>query len=860
MGIAGQISVLMTVQSKQYTAGFQAARISNEKLASAAKRTGLSVGRLNNILRKVTEANFAALSPARQLQAELRGLKALWRGGALSLTEYNAAQRSFIRNARAARFSLTSILKPLGVFKTVLLGLAAARVFGKIFEQFGDAFALESQLKRATAVFGELTEAQEKAFKSASQYAGFDLGVGASATEAAKGLEQLGRDGQGAEEALKNLIPLLQFAQASNLDVAAAAEISSDVYTAFGLKIGTVEERARKLADTYDLLTKASLSADVTAQQLGESLIKSAPLFTQLNVSMTEAAALQTTLAELGRKGFVGGQEAQRGIRDLLRVFADEEDTFKNVFGIDFFEGGEFVGIETALKRFESLFENLNTEDQLEFLRGLGFQERALRTIQQLIGKGSEVGERANDLITRQGETARVAVESRTSIEKLGSLVSSTTGFVINATLVAGLEKIAGGFVYVYESVQYAILIFGKLGPVMRFVTITLVALTTAVVTFGATLAISIVVIAFAQKLALLTTAMGYASAALGVMTAAWRALGSTVAIVQYFLLGIGGPATWAALAVSIAAASAAAYGIARAFDSVTEAAEGTSLAITKVGDSFESLTAGQKERVVALAESTRLLEEASKKFGPAFRLDPFRGTELRDLNKKIREQLQFPEQTVKISLTGKNNDLANLQETQSQIRGALNQFAVNARVQAENAAEEVAGVFFDKLGEKLIGKELQGVKGIFEQGDKLFASIETPAEKSINKLKILYEFFEKIDNIRKKGGALGDNRFTPEVQQRLIQEAIDLGTDSKPTIANAGALVRGSIAELNSRFTVSTQEGSVADQSLAELKAGNKTAEETRALLEQVLADDERDRLGAGRPGFININVTDNE
>lgn len=169
-----------------------------------------------------------------------------------------------------------------------------------------------ASFSQAMSTVSAVTGATSDQFKQLSDTAK-ELGATTrfSATQAAEGLTFLARAGFSVDEALDAIGPTLQLAQAGALDLASAADISSNILQGFRLE---TSETTR----VVDVLAQAANSSNTNVQQLGDAMKKVAPIAAGLGVSIEEATAAIGALSNAG----IQGESAGAG---LVRVMAELE-------------------------------------------------------------------------------------------------------------------------------------------------------------------------------------------------------------------------------------------------------------------------------------------------------------------------------------------------------------------------------------------------------------------------------------------------------------------------------------------------------------------------------------------------------
>ena len=134
-----------------------------------------------------------------------------------------------------------------------------------------------------------------------------------SASQAADGMVYLARAGFDAEQSLKAIEGTLKLAQAGALDLAASADIASNVLTGFGL----VPEAINRVAD---VLAYTANSSNTSVLQLGEAMSYAASNARALDVSVEDASAVIGILGNVGIQGSRAGTVFNGILRNLSGV------------------------------------------------------------------------------------------------------------------------------------------------------------------------------------------------------------------------------------------------------------------------------------------------------------------------------------------------------------------------------------------------------------------------------------------------------------------------------------------------------------------------------------------------------------
>lgn len=195
----------------------------------------------------------------------------------------------------------------MGVALAAGLGLTAvAKAFSAAT---GSSIAFEAQMSRVQAVTKALPDDFE-ALKKAADEAGATTSF--SATQAAEGLEVLGRAGLSARQSIDALQPVLAVAKAENIGLAEAAGLVVDNLSIFGLE-------AAQSGRVADVLATGSARANANMQELGVGLGYAGGQARAMGLDLEQTTAVLLAFAQNGLRG----ERAGTGLRNILGQLQD---------------------------------------------------------------------------------------------------------------------------------------------------------------------------------------------------------------------------------------------------------------------------------------------------------------------------------------------------------------------------------------------------------------------------------------------------------------------------------------------------------------------------------------------------------
>lgn len=322
------------------------------------------------------------------------------------------------RGARATRQQLRSIDKSAERTKRLLTSLVtlAAVVAGvRILASFGQAMSTVEAITGATAA--EMVQLTEVA-----------RGLGAttrfSATQAAEGMLFLARAGFSVSEALESVDDTLLLAQAGALDLGTAADIASNVLTAFRLE-------ANQAGRVVDVLAVAANSANTNVQQLGDGLKLVAPIAAGVGISLEETTAIIGALSDAGLQASLAGT----GLRRIISELESPSSTTRK-----------------ALTRL-----GLSTDDVRISQKGL------LETMKLLVKAGVDTGLALELFGDRGGPAFEVLSSSIPKVEQLIVSLRNSGGEALRISRIMD-DNLNGALLAVRSALEAVILSLGDLG------------------------------------------------------------------------------------------------------------------------------------------------------------------------------------------------------------------------------------------------------------------------------------------------------------------------------------------------------------------------------------------------------------
>lgn len=411
----------------------------------------------------------------------------------------------------------------------------------------------QDQLARTRSIF-RATEDDFKRIEKAADKMGRVTRF--TATQAAEALQFMAMAGLSVNDALTALPSTLQLAQAGALDLATAADITTNILTAYRFE-------AEELARVNDVLVTAFTSSNTTLVELGEGFKFVAPVARGLNSDFEDLIASFGKLADNGIKASVAGttlrgtlsalfiptKEEERLMEDLSRRIGDTGLVIKD-------QEGNFVGFGNLIEQLEEA--GLRADEALKL-----FGLRAGPGIAALLGVGSQaIKDFTVELKNSEGASEEMSdTMSRTLVGAVKELQSALDGLARNVVdqyipAITNFAKDLAALVNTLIDVRE------EMGPLTKVID-------TALIVFGALAAtVGIVTLAYKTLIAPIVALFGAiagSSAVAGVLSAIGAALSGIVVAIAALLGPIG------AVIAAVVALGAAAFKIYNLVDALKE-------------------------------------------------------------------------------------------------------------------------------------------------------------------------------------------------------------------------------------------------------------------------------------------------
>jgi TP901 family phage tail tape measure protein len=194
----------------------------------------------------------------------------------------------------------------------VTLGVGAA---GKMFADFEQQMSVVKSVTNFTGATFEELSGKAKELGATTAF---------TATEAAQGMEYLGRAGFNAGEQMDASMHALNLAAADSIDLATSADIMAQVLRGMNIQASDAQRVA-------DVLAKTSASANTNVISLGESFKYASATAMQMDISLEETAAIIATMSDAGLRGTLAGTSFTNMMIQLSKPSEKAQDLLKQL-------------------------------------------------------------------------------------------------------------------------------------------------------------------------------------------------------------------------------------------------------------------------------------------------------------------------------------------------------------------------------------------------------------------------------------------------------------------------------------------------------------------------------------------------
>lgn len=268
--------------------------------------------RIANALGKITRASKDTHAGVSRTTKALDDTKTAHRS-------IDGTTRALDRNTASMRAMATAANRTAGIigrlhsaFISLTGGIIAALAINRVIFAMRDFVTVQKEFGAAMSTVGAITKASTVDMESMEMVAR-QLGATTvfSSTQAAEGMLFLGRAGYDANKIMETIPVTLDLATAAALDLGRAADITTNIMSAFNIQASETAE----IADTLAVIANA---ANTDVSQMGDAMKYVGPVTHSLGIAMRDTAAYIGVLSNAGLQGTMAGTGLRRALSELI--------------------------------------------------------------------------------------------------------------------------------------------------------------------------------------------------------------------------------------------------------------------------------------------------------------------------------------------------------------------------------------------------------------------------------------------------------------------------------------------------------------------------------------------------------------
>jgi len=377
--------------------------------------------------RKVAEVFVEVRANLSKLKSGMKSAMSIASGGASVIGKVLGGLANLIKNVLTAAFKVVgAVIKTIfnlvtslfsSIIKWAKRGVLALSAFVALSVVVGAKFG--QSMARVKALTGASTK-EFKALRGEARRLG--RATEFSANQAADAMSIFAMAGFKTNDIITSMTPTLDFAAASGLDLASAADIAARV-------MGGMQLEAKDLEHTMDVLTKAFTSANMDATDLGEAMKFVGAVGKTVGKDVEELVGALTALAAAGNRGSMAGT----GLRKVLMGLATSK-VQKRLEGL----GVSVTDTAGAMKPISKIVGDIGratkqmSDMEIADLGVAMFGARGGVAFLQLIGQGEAAIEKyTKQLANVDGFTKDIAATQRDTLATAFKIVQSAIADVM---------------------------------------------------------------------------------------------------------------------------------------------------------------------------------------------------------------------------------------------------------------------------------------------------------------------------------------------------------------------------------------------------------------------------------------------
>ena len=296
-------------------------------------------------------------------------------------------------------------LQKAGAVAMAGLALGAVALGAKSVQAYLDFDdAMTKSLAIMSDVSPKMRKQMEETAKSVSTTTTF------SSKEAAGAYYELASAGLTAEQSMKALPTVANFAQAGLMDLGTATDYLTQAQGALGLRFEDPIKNMEEMIHVSDVLTKANNIAQGSVEDFAEALsAKAAGALRIAGKSIEEGTAVIAAFHQQGVLGSKAGEALARMLRDIPRAAARNSDEFARMNIHVFDASGNLKNMADVVGEFERVLGPMSDAERAAALDTLGLTRTVGDNIKTMVGMSGTIRENQTSLEDWGGATETVA-------------------------------------------------------------------------------------------------------------------------------------------------------------------------------------------------------------------------------------------------------------------------------------------------------------------------------------------------------------------------------------------------------------------------------------------------------------------
>ncbi|KRG15618.1 hypothetical protein ACA30_05885 [Virgibacillus soli] len=337
----------------------------------SANQTGKNSKETQNLEARLHKAT----AEMNKTEGELKRLKSAMTGVANETKKTGKSFKEFDQSFR----NVGSNMRNVGLGVSLGAGVAFAGLVKPMKDAVNVAMEFDSGMSEVSAISGATGKELDRLRNEAKRLGETTV---FSASQSAEGMKYLALAGWDVESIMSGMPGMLDLAAAGNLDLARAADITSDTMSAFGMK-------ANKATHAADVFAYAQANANTNVEQLGEGMQYLAPVANALGWELEESSAALMAFADSGIKGSKGGQAFSTSLGRLAKPTKQMKAEMKRL-GLAFFDAeGNMKPLPKVVAEIEKGTKGMTKEQKSATLTTL-FGAQAYQHWAILLEKGAD--------------------------------------------------------------------------------------------------------------------------------------------------------------------------------------------------------------------------------------------------------------------------------------------------------------------------------------------------------------------------------------------------------------------------------------------------------------------------------------